>query len=163
MKKRVPTRVVSDVKAREVALGAAIVPIGATYSSRELAGLHVSLSDGSGSDVIDHISEFKRLETLRLVREGLTFEEIAKARGRQIQTVVNAVANLVERGALEFNPEWVDRNKLAVIEAACAQHGVERLKVLKDAVPPEVTYDEIRLVVARLRREQKQNSAAIPA
>ena len=76
---------------------------------------------------------------------------------------MNAVANLVERGALEFNPEWVDRNKLAVIEAACAQHGVERLKVLKDAVPPEVTYDEIRLVVARLRREQKQNSAAIPA
>jgi uncharacterized protein YpbB len=76
---------------------------------------------------------------------------------------VNAVANLVESGALEFNPEWVDRNKLAVIEAACAQHGLERLKPLKDALPPEVTYDEIRLVVARLRREQKQKTAAIPA
>jgi hypothetical protein len=40
---------------------------------------------------------------------------------------------------------------------------LERLKPLKDALPPEVTYDEIRLVVARLRREQKQKTAAIPA
>ncbi|MBZ5681410.1 MAG: RecQ family ATP-dependent DNA helicase [Acidobacteriia bacterium] len=103
------------------------------------------------------------LETLRLIAEGRTFDEIAKLRGRQIRTVVNAVANLVESGSLEFNPEWIDRNKLAVIEAACAQLGLERLKPLKDSLPPEVTYEEIRLVVARLRREQKEKSAAIPA
>ena len=45
--------------------------------------------------------------------------------------------------------------KQAVIEAACAKLGVERLKPLKDALPPEITYDEIRLVVAKLRREGK--------
>ncbi|PYX32223.1 MAG: RecQ family ATP-dependent DNA helicase [Acidobacteria bacterium] len=133
-----------------------------TYGNQILAALQ-RYREGARAGALPERKTAPALETLRLVREGLTFEEIAKARGRQIQTVVNAVANLVERGALEFNPEWVDRNKLAVIEAACAQHGVERLKVLKDAVPPEVTYDEIRLVVARLRREQKQNSAAIPA
>ena len=73
---------------------------------------------------------------------------------------------LVEKGELEFRPEWIDRNKLAVIEAACASLGLdrlERLKTLKDALPPEITYDEIRLVVARLRRARSQSKAEIPA
>ncbi len=106
------------------------------------------------------------LETLQLLAEGKSFEDIARIRGRQISTVVNAVAGLVEKGELEFRPEWVDRNKLAVIEAACASLGLERLerlKTLKEALPPEITYDEIRLVVARLRREGNRNRAEIPA
>ena len=99
------------------------------------------------------------LETLQLVAEGKSFEEIAQIRGRQVATVVNAVAGLVEKGELEFRTEWIDRNKLAVIEAACATLGIdklERLKPLKDSLPPEITYEEIRLVVARLRRETSQ-------
>ncbi|HEY6373207.1 MAG TPA: RecQ family ATP-dependent DNA helicase [Candidatus Sulfotelmatobacter sp.] len=106
------------------------------------------------------------LETLQLLRQGKTFAEIAQIRGRQISTVVNAVANLVENGELEFRPEWIDRNKLAVIEAACAKMGLDnraRLKPLKEALPAEITYDEIRLVLACLRREKIQNSAGIPA
>jgi ATP-dependent DNA helicase RecQ len=106
------------------------------------------------------------LETLQLLTQGKTFEEIAQIRGRQISTVVNAVANLVEKGELEFRPEWIDRNKLAVIEAACTKMGLdnlERLKPLKDALPPEITYDEIRLVLACLRRKKNQNRAEIPA
>jgi ATP-dependent DNA helicase RecQ len=90
-------------------------------------------------------------ETLRLLAEGKSFEEIAKIRERQLSTVVNAVASLVERGQLEFQQAWIDRTRQSVIEAACAQLGTERLKNLKDALPPEITYDEIRLVVARLR------------
>ena len=106
------------------------------------------------------------LETLQLLTDGKTFEEIAQIRGRQISTVVNAVANLVEKGELEFRPEWIDRNKVAVIEAACAKMGLdnlERLKPLKEALPPEITYDEIRLVLACLRRKKSQNRAEIPA
>lgn len=132
------------------------------YGNEILAALQ-RYREGSRAGTQPESKTAPALETLRLVAEGRTFEEIAKLRGRQIQTVVNAVANLVESGALEFNPEWIDRNKLAVIEAACAQRGLERLKILKDALPPEVTYDEIRLVVARLRREKKQKRAAIPA
>ena len=106
------------------------------------------------------------LETLQLLTAGKTFEEIAQIRGRQVSTVVNAVANLVEKGELEFRPEWIDRNKVAVIEAACAKMGLdnlERLKPLKEALPPEITYDEIRLVLACLRRKRSQNRAEIPA
>ncbi len=106
------------------------------------------------------------LETLQLLAEGKSFEDIARIRGRQIGTVVNAVAGLVEKGELEFRPEWIDRNKLAVIEAACASLGLERLerlKTLKDALPPEITYDEIRLVVARMRRQESKKKTSIPA
>jgi ATP-dependent DNA helicase RecQ len=103
------------------------------------------------------------LETMHLLAEGRSFEDIAKIRGRQLGTVVNAVANLVERGDLEFQPVWIDRNKQAVIEAASAKHGIEWLKPLKEALPPEITYDEIRLVVARLRREQRVGKADVPA
>jgi ATP-dependent DNA helicase RecQ len=105
------------------------------------------------------------LETLQLLAAGKSFEEIAQIRGRQIATVVNAVAGLVEKGEVEFRPEWIDRNKLAVIEAACASLGLERLerlKTLKDVLPPEITYDEIRLVVARMRREGSQKKMSIP-
>jgi ATP-dependent DNA helicase RecQ len=103
------------------------------------------------------------LETMRLLGAGHSFEDIAKIRGRQLSTVVNAVANLVERGDLEFEAGWIDRNKLAVIEAACARLGVNGLKPLKDALPPEVSYDEIRLVVARVRRELRAGKVDVPA
>jgi ATP-dependent DNA helicase RecQ len=110
------------------------------------------------------------LETLQLLAEGKSLEDIAKIRGRQVATVVNAVAGLVEKGELEFCAEWIDRNRLAVIEAACERLGLaqlERLKTIKDALPPEITYDEIRLVVARLRREASRKktstSTSIPA
>jgi ATP-dependent DNA helicase RecQ len=103
------------------------------------------------------------LETMRLLVAGNSFEDIAKIRGRQVATVVNAVANLVERGDLDFQPAWIDRNRQAVIEAACAKIGINGLKPLKDALPPEITYDEIRLVVARVRREQRVSKVDVPA
>jgi len=106
------------------------------------------------------------LETLRLLAEGKTLEEIAQTRGRQLSTVVNAVAALVETGQVEFQPGWIDRNKQSVIEAACGHVDVaklERLKPLKEALPPEITYEEIRLVLARLRREHIPKKAEVPA
>lgn len=105
------------------------------------------------------------LETLQLLAEGKTFEDIARIRGRQVGTVINAVASLVEKGDLEFRAEWIDRNKLAVIEAACAHYDLAtlvRLRTLKDVLPPEVTYDEIRLIVAKLRREAARTRTSIP-
>jgi ATP-dependent DNA helicase RecQ len=101
-------------------------------------------------------------ETLRLLNEGRTLEEIAQARGRQVSTIVSAVANLVETGQVEFRSEWVSKEKQSVIEAACVKAGMERLKALKDILPPEITYDEIKLVVGKMRREEALRKA-IPA
>jgi len=91
-------------------------------------------------------------ETIRLLTEGHSIEEIAAIRGRQLGSVVGLVADLVERGDLEFEHGWVDSKKQASIEETCARLGFERLTPLKNALPPEITFNEIRLVVARLRR-----------
>jgi ATP-dependent DNA helicase RecQ len=102
-------------------------------------------------------------ETLQLLAEGHSFEEIAKIRGRQIGSVTGMVADLVEKGQLEFQPAWVEETRRVMIEAACASLGLQWLKPLKEALPPEITHDEIRLVVAQLRREQARSAERQPA
>jgi len=137
-----------------------------TYGQEILTVLQ-KYKEGSRAEASKPITSSPALETLELLKAGKTLEEIALARGRQLSTVVGTVATLVERGDIEFQTSWMDPNRLAVIEAACHRAGVdkiERLKPLKDVLPPEITYDEIRLVLARLKREQaKGNNAAIQA
>jgi ATP-dependent DNA helicase RecQ len=99
-------------------------------------------------------------ETIRLLNEGRTFAEIAAIRGRQIATVVATAADLVEQGQLDFNASWVGHKEQRKIEEACARLGFKRLRTLKDALPSEITFDDIRLVVARLRRQQDGQAPA---
>jgi hypothetical protein len=40
---------------------------------------------------------------------------------------------------------------------------MEKLKALKDILPPEVTYDEIKLVVGKMRREEMLRKTDVPA
>jgi len=96
-------------------------------------------------------------ETIRLLAQGKTFEEIAKLRNRQMASVITLVADLIEEGRVEFQPAWIAESKRTEIEAACATHGTDRLRTIKDTLPEQTTYDEIRLVVASFRRRQKQS------
>jgi ATP-dependent DNA helicase RecQ len=95
-------------------------------------------------------------ETLQLIAEGKTFEEIAQIRGRQLTSVMSFVAELVERGDLKFQPDWVGTEKHELIAAACARLGSNLLKPLKEALPPEISYGEIRLVVAHLHQQETE-------
>jgi ATP-dependent DNA helicase RecQ len=97
-------------------------------------------------------------ETIRLLGEGRSFIEIANLRGRHLGSVVGLIANLVEKGELQVQPEWVDEAKLASIEEVCTRLGTRALKPLKDALPPDITYEEIRLVVAKIH-SQRQKTA----
>ena len=90
-------------------------------------------------------------ETQRLLEEGRTFEEIAQIRGRRVQAVIEMVAKLVERGDVEYQLAWLPAERYNQISAACRQLGTDRLKPLKEALTPEIPYEEIRLVIARLR------------
>jgi|HubBroStandDraft_1064217.scaffolds.fasta_scaffold02629_11 ATP-dependent DNA helicase RecQ len=93
--------------------------------------------------------------TLRLLNEGRSFEEIARIRARQISTIVCTVASLIETGQVKLDPKWISPDAQPLIEAACLKQGVERLKDIKEAVPPYVSFDDIRLVVAHLRVENR--------
>jgi ATP-dependent DNA helicase RecQ len=91
-------------------------------------------------------------ETMRLLAEGKTFEEIAGIRGRQVSTVVNMVADLVEKGRLEYRVDWVGEEAHRAIGEAVERLGPQWLKPLREALPAEYTYEQIRLVVAWARR-----------
>jgi ATP-dependent DNA helicase RecQ len=144
---------------------------------QEIAGIGERKAEVYGQPILDVLEKFRQGarasgaespakpadETLRLLGEGRTLEEIAQIRGRQMSTIVGAVANLLETGQVEFQREWVSKEKQSVIEAACAKVGMDRLKPVKDIVPPEITYDEIRLVVGRMRREEISRKADVPA
>jgi ATP-dependent DNA helicase RecQ len=91
-------------------------------------------------------------ETIALLTQGLTFEQIAERRQRKVGTVVDTVADLVEKGRIEFREDWFAPGRIEAIRSAAEQVGVERAKPIKDALPEEVTYGEIRLVLAEMRR-----------
>ncbi len=100
------------------------------------------------------------LETKDLVEKGHSFEEIAQIRGRKVRSVIALVADLIEKGETELKPQWVDAAKCDQIREACEQAGTEWLKPIKDALPEEISYEEIRLVVAELRWKKKQEGKA---
>ena len=143
----------------------------------EIPGIGERKAEIYGQPILDALQKFQQGEraggaerkakpadeTLRLLGEGKTLEEIAQIRGRQVSTIVSGVANLLETGQVEFESGWISKEKQSVIEAACAKVGLERYKPVKDIVPPEITYDEIRLVVGRLRREKVLRKADVPA
>jgi ATP-dependent DNA helicase RecQ len=102
-------------------------------------------------------------QTIQLLREGKTLDEIARIRGRRYSTIVSMVSDFVERGFIEFQQEWVDPARQRKIEEACGAHGMGALRALKDALPPDFTYEEIRLVVSHLRRRQDNQSSPAAA
>jgi ATP-dependent DNA helicase RecQ len=137
---------------------------------RGVSGFGDKKTEKYGQEILEALAEFGRgaraamveekkpkpvEETKQLLTEGRTLEEIAQTRGRQFSSVVNLIVGLMERGEVEFQASWVDAEKQAQIEKACALLGFERIKPLKEALPPEITYEEIRLVAAHLRIEQE--------
>jgi ATP-dependent DNA helicase RecQ len=91
-------------------------------------------------------------ETRRLLAEGRSFEEIARMRERRLNSVIDLVADMVERGLVDFDENWLPPGRKQQIEEAAAKLGLDRMKPIKDALPEDVSYGEIRLVVSRLKR-----------
>jgi ATP-dependent DNA helicase RecQ len=94
-------------------------------------------------------------ETIRLLEEGKTFDEIAELRGRKPSTVVNMVADLIEKGRVEYRMAWVGEEDHRLIAEAIGRLGSQWLKPLRDALPERITYDQIRLGVAWARRAEE--------
>jgi ATP-dependent DNA helicase RecQ len=140
---------------------------------RRVSGFGERKAEHYGQQILDALKRFRNGErgaalpekrskpadhTIRLLAEGRSFEEIAAIRGRQLSSVIDLVATLVEKGELQFQNDWMEDSKRASIEEACSRLGVARLKPLKEALPPETTYEEIRLVAARLLHEQRKTA-----
>ncbi len=53
---------------------------------------------------------------------------------------------------IELQPSWVAPDRAETIRRAAYRLGFDRLKPIKEALPEDITYFEIRLVVASLRQ-----------
>jgi ATP-dependent DNA helicase RecQ len=137
---------------------------------QEVPGIGERKADVFGTDIIEALRNFAEgarptsalpkeanpaEETLRLVNQGHSFVEIAQLRSRQPATILGTVASLIETGKLQLRSEWVMPAVQEQIEAACSRLGLERLKPIKDALPATISFDDIRLVVAHLRAQNR--------
>ncbi|HVG28629.1 MAG TPA: RecQ family ATP-dependent DNA helicase [Pyrinomonadaceae bacterium] len=92
-------------------------------------------------------------ETYAFYNAGMTIEEICEQRGLTAMTVEKHLADCITEGRPFDLSRHVSAADRALIERAVGQHGAERLKPLRDALPHHVTYRMIRFVVAELQRD----------
>ncbi len=105
-----------------------------------------SLSGGSaqpGSSTID--------ETYALYESGLTIAEMSRQRGLTEMTIEKHLADCILEGRSLDVSRFVSDEDRALIEVAVEQLGTERLRPLRDALPPHVTYGMIRFVIAEMQ------------
>ena len=81
------------------------------------------------------------LETLRLFRQGLSAERIAAQRSLVISTIHNHLAQAIAAGELQADPrDYFSAEEEADLRAAAAEHGLESLSKLKEALGDRFDY-----------------------
>jgi ATP-dependent DNA helicase RecQ len=147
---------------------------GSTGALLHITGIGERKAELYGRQILDALKRFREgaraasqdkkimpsEETILLIEQGKSLDEIAEIRGRRRSTIVSMVSDLVERGLLDFQTGWVAEDRQRQIEAAAANLGLEKFSPIKEVLPPDFTYDEIRLVVANLRRSGGGRSLA---
>jgi ATP-dependent DNA helicase RecQ len=90
-------------------------------------------------------------ETWRLWQGGKTLFQIAEARSLTRHTVTGHLLELMAEGRQIDLSRIIPTERRKQIEAAIAIAGIERLKPIKELLPDEVSYEDIRLVVGELQ------------
>jgi ATP-dependent DNA helicase RecQ len=92
-----------------------------------------------------------KLQTLGLYREGKHITEIASIRNLTTITIETHLSFFIEKGELSID-EFVSTEKFKMIQAAISQHGDQMLAPIKESLGDDISYGEIRMVVAHLKR-----------
>lgn len=88
------------------------------------------------------------METFALYRQGLSIEAIATQRNCTTRTIVGHLAECVSAGLPVDVSQFVSDADRGQIEKAISEHGTERLRPIRDALPDTITYAMIRFIVA---------------
>jgi len=140
---------------RELLTVAGIGERKAELYGRDIFAAFEAFKNGARAATRETAQDSPAEETIRLLGEGKTFAEIAELRGRSIATVVNMVADLIEKGRVEYRVEWVGEDDHKAIAEAVDRLGAQWLKPLREALPERIGYDQIRLVVAFTRKSEQ--------
>ena len=101
------------------------------------------------------------IQTRDLLRQGLSFEEVAKQRSLATVTIIGHMERLAEAGEAFDISEWLPPPERRLsIEAAFRQLGSELLAPVHDHLGGDYSYDEIRLVRLHLAQQQRDGPPA---
>ena len=89
-----------------------------------------------------------------LYREGKLISEIADERKLSIQTIESHLSYFISEGELSVD-ELVNKNKQKAIIKVAELHGIKSLKILKDNLNEEVSYGDIRMVLASINKDNQ--------
>jgi ATP-dependent DNA helicase RecQ len=92
--------------------------------------------------------------SFNLFKEGKSIAEIAKERNMAISTIEGHLALFVANGEINIS-EIVSAEKQLLIREAVKIHGRESLKIIKENLPDNITYGEIRMVLAAEKGDKK--------
>jgi ATP-dependent DNA helicase RecQ len=128
---------------------------------RQISGVGQSKVQQYGDIFIAAINDFcqdslssTQLMTLQYYQDGLSIEEIARKRSLKVSTIYEHLAKLIEAGySIDIN-QLVTNSKQEYIRLAIDKIGDQSLKILKENLGDNYSYEEIKLVVAWQRRPQ---------
>ena len=94
--------------------------------------------------------------SLALYRQGKPAEDIAIERNLTLGTVLGHLARYVDSGEVDFN-DLVSREHQLIIANVVRKIGTANAtSAIRNLCPPDITYDEIRLVLGRLQPAKPQ-------
>src|SRR3989338_276936 len=94
------------------------------------------------------------IKTFELFSEGKNAQDIAKERNLAVSTIYTHSYHLIANGYLSSS-DVVDEGKIKSIIEVCKQFKNEpRLKELKEKLPENISYGEIRCVVAGINKNK---------
>jgi ATP-dependent DNA helicase RecQ len=108
-------------------------------------------------DDINFGNEFKietkltQLQTYELYEQGYNLAEIAQLRNLKPGTIIQHFCFLIEHGKNINIDKFVEPKKQELIKKAAAKFGTDTLTPLKENLNEEITWDDIRLTLAKTK------------
>jgi ATP-dependent DNA helicase RecQ len=93
-------------------------------------------------------------QAFQLFREGAAIEDVMHQTGRARATVFDYLCEFIRQEKLASVTPWISAEVYAEVAEAAKTHGSAKLKPLFIALAEKVSYDEIRVVVAHLNKDQ---------
>lgn len=95
-----------------------------------------------------------KIISFNLFKEGKSIAEIAKERNYTVGTIEGHLAPFVATKEINID-ELIPIEKQGLIKEAAKKYGKESMKTLKENLPDDISYGEIRMVIAEQNRSEE--------
>jgi len=111
----------------------------------------------NADEIENKVKEDTRILSYNLYKEGKSLNEIAAARGLSTLTVENHLVYCAKLGYDINYSDFVTDSHEELIIKAYEEVGGDKLKPIKEALPDEVTYSEIKFTLCKLNLTGEKN------